>query len=422
MLLAEMDKAALSVFAQEQEKKYEEFCGHGLKLDMSRGKPSPAQLDLSSAMLDIPAAEVIRACDGSDVRNYSGIDALPEVKRLFSELLCVGDDNLIVGGASSLNLMYNIVSLSMSHGVGGCQPWSKGKPKFLCPSPGYDRHFGICEFFGIEMIPVAMGSDGPDMNFIERAVSIDPEIKGIWCVPKYSNPDGIVYSDETVRRFAALKPAAKDFRIFWDNAYFAHHLTDERVEILNILDECKKAGNPDMAYMFASTSKISFSGAGLAVCATSAENAVQLKKRLGVQIICYDKINQLRHAKFFPDAKAVYEHMKKHRAILAPKFEIVLSRLGSELEPLGIGSWHRPKGGYFISYNAPQGCAKEIVRLCKEGGVTLTGAGATYPYGNDKFDSNIRIAPTYPECSELESAMELFCIAAKLAYARKLLG
>lgn len=420
MLLSDMNTKELHQFRVEQQKKYDEFRLRGLKLDMSRGKPSPEQLDLSSAMLDIPSSEVSFAADGTDARNYAGIDAVSETKNLFAQLLSVDASGIIVGGSSSLNLMYSIIALCMSHGVDDCEPWSKQKIKFLCPSPGYDRHFTICEFFGIEMIPVKMTETGPDMNFIESQLAKDESIKGIWCVPKYSNPEGIVYSDETVRRFASLKPAAKDFRIFWDNAYFVHHLTEEKVEILNIIDECSNAGNPDMAYMFASTSKISFAGSGLAVCATSNKNAANLKKQLGVQIICFDKINQLRHSKFFPNAQSVYEHMERHRKILAPKFDIVLRFLEGELLPLGIGSWHKPKGGYFVSFDAPNGCAKRIVELCKEGGVTLTGAGATFPYGNDENDSNIRIAPTYPLIDELSAAMELFCISARLAYAEKL--
>lgn len=419
MHLSDMNINALRTFKSEQEKKYEDFRAKGLKLDMSRGKPSPEQLELSAAMLDIPSTELRQSADGTDARNYAGVDGIPEIKRLFAELLSVDEQGIVVGGNSSLNLMYTIVSLCMSHGAGGCTPWGKGKPKFLCPAPGYDRHFFICEFLGIEMIPVKMTADGPDMNFIEEQVAKDSDIKGVWCVPKYSNPEGIVYSDETVRRFAALKPAAKDFRIFWDNAYFVHHLTDERPEILNIVEECAKAGNPDMVYMFASTSKISFAGAGLAVCATSAANAAALKKQLGIQTICFDKINQLRHAKFFPNAESVYRHMEKHRAILAPKFDIVLSGLENTLSPLGIGNWHKPLGGYFVSFDAPRGCAKRIVELCKEGGVVLTGAGATFPYGKDENDSNIRIAPTYPSCGELSAAMELFCICTCLAAAEK---
>jgi DNA-binding transcriptional MocR family regulator len=318
--------------------------------------------------------------------------------------------------------MFDCVARAWIHGVyGGKKPWGKyDKVKFLCPAPGYDRHFAVCEYFGIEMIPVSMTADGPDMDAIERLVSEDESVKGVWCVPLYSNPDGVVYSDETVRRFANLSPAAPDFRIFWDNAYFTHHIA-EPCEILNILDECKKSGKPDMAFIFLSTSKISLTGAGVAAMGASVNNIVQITPLLGIQTIGYDKMNQLRHVRYFKNLDGVKEHMKKHAALLAPKFDLALNMLDTELSGLGVLEWDRPRGGYFISVNAPDGCAKRIVRLCKEAGVVLTPAGATFPYGRDPRDRNIRIAPTYPPLEELKPAMELFCICVKLASAEKLL-
>lgn len=337
-------------------------------------------------------------------------------------MIGVEEDEVIIFGNSSLNAMYWAVQVAFNKGLSGCTPWCKlDKVKFLCPVPGYDRHFKVTEFFGVEMINIPMTPTGPDMDMVEKLVAEDEEIKGIWCVPQYSNPDGISYSDETVKRFAALKPKAKDFRIFWDNAYCIHHLTDNPKYILNILDEAKKVGNENIVYIFGSTSKITFPGAGVAVMGASRENVEKLKKHLGISIISYDKMNQLRHVKFFGTYENMKEHMKKHTAIIAPKFKLVCEMLRNEIAPLGIGEWTEPEGGYFVSFNAMNGCAKRIVKLCSEAGVTLTGAGATFPYGVDKDDRNIRIAPTYPSMDELKKAMELFVISVKLASAEKLI-
>lgn len=339
-------------------------------------------------------------------------------------MLGVSNDELIVCGNSSLNIMYDMIARCIIFGVDGIQkPWKDyEKIKWLCPAPGYDRHFAICESFGIEMIPIPLGENGPDMDMIEKLVSEDDTIKGIWCVPMYSNPTGITYSDEVVRRFARLKPKAGDFRIFWDNAYCIHHLTETPDKLLNILDECKKAGNDDMVYMFASTSKITFAGGGIAVMAASKKNVGYIKSLMTVQTIGYDKINQLRHAKFFGSYDGLMAHMEKHRAIIAPRFKVVLNELEEEIKPLGIGTWHKPNGGYFISFDTLDGCAKRVVGLCKDAGVVLTPAGATYPYGKDPHDSNIRIAPTFPPVQELEEAMKIFVCAVKLASAEKLLA
>ncbi len=421
----EMSKQQLSQEKQKLEKEYAEFCARNLKLDMSRGKPGKAQLDLTADMLDCVNSNMeLKAEDGLDVRNYGGLDGIPEAKRLFSQLLDVSPDEIVIGGNSSLNLMYDMVSRAMLFGTEeDCKPWCKlDKVKFLCPVPGYDRHFAITEQFGIEMINIDMTSEGPDMDTVERLVSADEAIKGIWCVPMYSNPDGITYSDETVRRFAALRPAAKDFRIFWDNAYCVHHLGEVHDHLLNIMDECKQRGSEDMVYEFASTSKVSFPGSGVAVIASSRKNIARLKNQLSFQTIGYDKINQLRHVRYFKDADGIREHMKKHAAIIKPKFDLVLQMLEQEIAPLGIGTWNKPNGGYFISFNAMEGCASRIYELCQKGGVVLTKAGATFPYEKDPKDSNIRIAPTFPPLDELALAMQLFCICVKLASVEKLLA
>lgn len=425
MKLTEMSKEQLSAFKAECEKEYEAYKAKGMKLDMSRGKPGADQLDIAMPMFDVftNSASMI-ADDGTDCRNYGMLTGIPDAKKLFGELLGVGTDEIIIGGNSSLSLMYDTVARAVTHGVYGSEkPWGKcEKVKFLCPAPGYDRHFAICETFGIEMITVPMKNDGPDMDMVEKLVAEDEAIKGIWCVPLYSNPDGIVYSDETVRRFANLSPTAKDFRIFWDNAYCVHYLKDAPDRILNILDECKKTGKEDMVFIFASTSKISFPGAGVAVMAGSVNNMKQVAGLMGIQCISYDKINQLRHVKYFKDMDGIMAHMAKHKAILAPKFNMVLDMLDKEIGELGILEWNKPNGGYFVSVNTLDGCAKRTVQLCKEAGVVLTGAGATFPYGKDPADKNIRIAPTYPPVSELEQAMNIFCISLKLASAEKLLG
>ncbi|CVI66876.1 Putative aminotransferase/MSMEI_6121 [Clostridiales bacterium CHKCI001] len=420
----ELSKEELLELKSSLEAKYQEFQSKNLKLDMSRGKPSIEQLDLTMEMMDVLNSHSdLTSEDGLDCRNYGGLDGIPEAKRLMQEIMEVGDEEIIIYGNASLNIMYDTVSRSMTHGVMGSTPWCKlDKVKFLCPAPGYDRHFAICEFFGIEMIPVPMTPNGPDMDIVEKLVSEDEAIKGIWCVPKYSNPQGYVYSDETVIRFANLKPAAKDFRIFWDNAYCVHHLYfDDTVEILNIVGECKKAGNPDMVYKFASTSKISFSGAGIAALVASKANIDDIKKQLAIQTIGYDKINQLRHARFFKNKAGVLEHMKKHAAIMRPKFEAVLNVLETELGGLEIGEWTKPKGGYFISFDSMEGCAKTIVAMMKDAGVVMTNAGATFPYGKDPKDSNIRIAPSFPPLEELELAAQVFTICVKLASVNKLL-
>lgn len=422
MKLSEMTKDQLLSFKSEAEALYTDYKAQKLSLNMSRGNPCKEQLELSVGMLDTFDDNDFMSENGVDVRNYGILDGIPEAKKLFSDMIGVSEEEVIIFGNSSLNAMFWAVQCAFNKGVLGSEPWCKlDKVKFLCPVPGYDRHFKVTEFFGVEMINVPMTVDGPDMDMIEKLVSEDEEIKGIWCVPQYSNPDGNSYSDETVRRFANLKPKAKDFRIFWDNAYCIHHLTENPKLILNILDEAKKVGNENMVYIFGSTSKITFPGAGVAVMGASKENVECLKKYLGISIISYDKMNQLRHVKFFGSFANMQEHMKKHMAIIAPKFRLVCDVLKKEIEPLGIGEWTDPQGGYFVSFNALDGCAKRIVKLCSEAGVTLTGAGATFPYGVDKNDRNIRIAPTYPTIEELAKALDIFVVSVKLASAEKLL-
>lgn len=417
----ELSAEELSAEYENAEKQYEEFAQRELSLDMSRGKPSVEQLDLSMGMLDvITSHDVIKSENGLDLRNYGAFDGIPETKRLFAELLEVSEKNIFVGGNSSLNLMYDMVSRAMSFGVCGSKPWHKlEKVKFLCPVPGYDRHFGVCETFGIEMINIPMDENGPDMEMVKRLVEGDEAVKGIWCVPKYANPTGVTYSNEVVAAFANLKPKAEDFRIFWDNAYFVHHVSNTPDVLLNIISACEKAGNPDMVFEFVSTSKISFSGAGVSAIATSEKNLAYIKKYASMQTIGYDKINQLRHSKFFKDKATVLAHMEKHRHMLTPKFDVVAAAL-APLKELGIGHYTKPNGGYFISFDSLDGCAKRIYELCKKAGVTLTPAGASFPYGKDENDRNIRISPTYPPVSELKAAMELFCICVKLASIEKL--
>ncbi len=402
---------------------YQEFKALGLTLNMARGKPCSEQLDLSLAMLDgLTSESCLLAATGDDCRNYGIADGLPEMRQFFGELLGVPAKNVYAGGNSSLHLMFDTVSCGDTSGFDGCDPWFKqGSVKFLCPVPGYDRHFAICEYFGIDMINIPMTETGPDMDMVEKMVSEDPSIKGIWCVPKYSNPQGVTYSDETVRRFAALKPAAKDFKIFWDNAYCVHELTDNPAQLLNIYEECEKNGTTNMLFMFCSTSKITFAGGGVAAMAGGDDNMAKIRKHFSFQTIGPDKINQLRHIHFFKHVEGLKEHMDKHRAILAPRFEKVLRALEGELGGLGIAEWIKPRGGYFVSIDVMEGCAKRVVQLCKEGGVVLTGAGATFPYGKDPKDSNIRLAPTFPPIIELEQAMRLFCVCVKLAAIEKLL-
>ena len=420
----EMSREELLDLKKELEIRYQEVQAQNLHLDMSRGKPSAEQLDISMGMMDVLHSGVdLKDSEGVDCRNYGVLDGVKEAKELLGQMSEVSPDKIIIYGNSSLNVMYDTVARAMTHGIMGHAPWCKQEQvKFLCPVPGYDRHFAITEYFGIEMINVPMTPEGPDMELVEKLVSSDPAIKGIWCVPKYSNPQGITYSDETVRRFANLDPAAEDFRIFWDNAYCVHHLYDDHQDfLLEILDECEKAGNPDIVYKFCSTSKISFPGSGVACIATSPNNLKDIKKQLTIQTIGHDKVNQLRHVRFFKDIDGIHEHMRKHAAIMRPKFEAVLNTLERELSGLEIGSWIRPRGGYFISFDAMEGCAKAIVAKCKEAGVVMTGAGATYPYGKDPKDSNIRIAPSFPTKEELAVATDLFVLCVKLASVEKLL-
>lgn len=420
----ELSKEELLSLKAQLNAEYEEAKAKGLKLDMSRGKPGASQLALSMPMLDvINSSSDMRTVLGNDTRNYGDLDGIGECRRLLANMMGVNKDNVVVCGNSSLNIMYDTVSRSMIKGVNGSTPWSKlDKVKFLCPVPGYDRHFKITEYFGIEMINIPLYEDGPDMDMVEEYVNNDSAVKGIWCVPKYSNPTGISYSDEVVKRFAALKPAAEDFRIYWDNAYCIHHLyDDEQVEILNILDECEKAGNPNMVYIFASTSKISFPGSGVSAVASSLENIDFIESQMTVQTIGHDKINQLRHARYFKNIDGMKAHMQKHADLMRPKFEAVLEVLEKELGGLEIGSWTKPKGGYFISFDAMEGCAKAIVAKCKDAGVVLTGAGATFPYGKDPKDSNIRIAPSFPTPEEMAMATDLFVLCVKLVSVEKLL-
>ncbi|UVI32121.1 aminotransferase class I/II-fold pyridoxal phosphate-dependent enzyme [Paenibacillus spongiae] len=415
----------LNQLARQWEDRYEAYKNRNLKLDMSRGKPCPEQLDLSADMLTIlQPGDSIQAADGSDCRNYGGLDGIPEAKELFAQMLGVSRNEVIIGGNSSLNMMHDTISRAMLHGVYGSQsPWGKKEAvKFLCPSPGYDRHFAICELFNIEMIAVDMLQDGPDMDAVERLVREDDSIKGIWCVPKYSNPDGITYADETVDRLAGMTAKARDFRIIWDDAYTVHHVSDNHDQLKNIFAACKAAGNPHRVFMYSSTSKITLPGSGVAVMATSEENLQTIRKQIAVQTIGPDKINQLRHVRFLKNMDQIRLHMDKQAAIINPKFELVLNKLESELGGKNIASWNKPNGGYFISLNTLDGCAKEVVHLAAQAGVTLTPAGATFPYGNDPRDRNIRIAPTFPSISELETAIDVFCLCVELVSIKKILA
>lgn len=421
---SEMNRQELENEIVKLKAEYKKFQEMELSLNMARGKPCREQLDLSMGMMDALNSEADLSCeDGTDCRNYGVLTGIKEAKVLIGAMMENKPENIIIYGNSSLNVMYDTVSRAYTHGVMGNTPWCRlDKVKFLCPVPGYDRHFAITGYFGIEMVPVKMTPTGPDMDEVERLVANDESIKGIWCVPKYSNPQGYSYSDDTVRRFARLRPAARDFRIFWDNAYGIHHLYDDDQDyLIEILEECKKAGSPDLVYKFSSTSKITFPGSGIAAIATSLNNLEEIKAQLGFQTIGHDKVNQLRHVRFFGDINGMKEHMRKHAAIIRPKFEAVLEALDRDLAPVGIGSWTRPKGGYFISFDAPEGCAKAIVDRAKKAGVTMTGAGATYPYGRDPHDSNIRIAPTFPALSDLKLAMDVFTVCVRLVAADKLL-
>lgn len=406
--------------------KYEECKAKGLKLDMSRGKPSAEQLDLTLGLLDCVNSETgASAKDNSDTRNYGFLEGLPEARTLMATLVDAEPEEVLVGGSSSLNLMYDTIARGFTHGfIDSPKPWGKEEHiKFLCVCPGYDRHFAITEFFGFELVGVDMTSDGADMDEVERLVAEDASIKGIWCVPKYSNPSGECYSDETVRRLARMKTAAVDFKIMWDNAYCVHDLYEgEDYALLNLLEECKQAGNPNRAIVFVSTSKISFPGAGVSAMGASKEQIAFIKKQMSIQTICWDKINMLRHVRYYKNMDGIKAHMKLQAPMIIPKFDAVLSAFEQELADTGIASWTKPRGGYFISFTALDGCAKRIVTLCKEAGVTLTPAGASYPYGKDPRDNNIRIAPTYPPMEELLGALTVFCIVTKLVSIEKILG
>ncbi len=421
---AELTKEELISLKEDLLIKYKEKQDLGLNLNMARGKPSNAQLDLSKGLMDaLNGDSDLKDENGVDCRNYGGLDGIPEAKRLLAQVSEVSPDKIIIFGNSSLNVMYDTVARAMSHGIMGSTPWCKlPEVKFLCPVPGYDRHFAITEFFGITMINIPMSADGPDMDMVEEYVNNDETVKGIWCVPKYSNPQGSTYSDETVRRFAALKPAAKDFRIFWDNAYAVHHLYDDKQDqLLELMAEAEKNGNEDMVYKFFSTSKITFPGSGITCIAASKNNIEDIKNKLQFQTIGPDKVNMLRHVRFFKDLDGIKAQMKKHADIIRPKFEMVLKILKEDLSGLEIGSWIEPRGGYFISFDSLDGCAKRIVGLAKDAGVVMTGAGATYPYHKDPRDSNIRIAPTFPTLEEIEEAARIFTICVKLASVEKLL-
>ena len=413
-------KEELQALKEEIDKKYQEWKDMNLSLDMSRGKPAPSQIDYSNKMLETMTDFHTEA--GMDVRNYGVLDGIPDMKQLFSELLDIPADQLIVGGNASLNLMFDAMMRLYVFGTMGEKPWGQlEKVKFLCPSPGYDRHFSISQTLGMEMIPIKMTNAGPDMDQVEKLVAEDDSIKGIWCVPKYSNPQGICYSDETVERLASMKTAAKDFKIFWDNAYGVHWVFED-VKVKDILKESEKAGNPNRPYYFFSTSKISFPGAGVSLVAASKENIAEIKKIMGSQTIGFDKINQLRHVQFFQNADGVRKHMEVLAQCMRPKFETVLNTLENEVGGSELITWENPKGGYFVSVDVLPGCAKEVVRLAKEAGVVLTGAGATYPLGQDPQDSNLRIAPSYPTVEELQKAMDLFCVCVKKAGVEKLLA
>ena len=407
---------------QKQQANLEVLKAKGLKLDMSRGKPGKAQLDLVSDILTVLTDPTDCIVDGTDVRNYGILAGLPAAKALFADVLGCRPEECFIGGTASLTLMYDTIAKAYTHGLLHSEkPWCKlDKVKFLCPAPGYDRHFKITESFGFELITVEMTPDGPDMDQVEELVK-DPEVKGIWCVPKYSNPDGIIYSEETIRRFAHLKPAAPDFVLMWDNAYCVHEFDGDYVPFPDIISLCREAGNPDMVFEYASTSKITFPGAGISVMAASEANQKYMQKLLGVQMISYDKVNQLRHVKYLKNKEGTIAVMKKHAGVLGPKFKMVLDTLEREIAPLGIAEWQKPKGGYFVSVNTMDGIAKRTLALCKEAGVVMTSAGATFPYGKDPRDRNIRVAPSLPPVSELEQAMEVFCVSMKIAALEKLL-
>ena len=421
---SEMNKEQLQKELESLKKEYGDICEKDISLDMSRGKPGPEQLVLTMGMFDVlNSKSEIKASNGLDCRNYGVLDGIPEAKKMMADIMDTTEEHVIIYGNASLNIMYDSISRSYTHGVLGNTPWCKlDKVKWLCPVPGYDRHFAITEHFGIEMINVPMYEDGPDMDMIEKLVREDDSIKGIWCVPKYSNPTGATYSDEVVRRMASLKPAAKDFRIYWDNAYAIHHLYEDKQEqILDIISECEKAGNPNMVYEFASTSKVTFSGSGVAAMASSVENVKSILSQMTIQTIGYDKINQLRHVRYFKNFDGVKAHMMKHAEKMRPKFKAVLDMLENELKPAEIATWTNPLGGYFISFDVMNGCAKKVVSMCKDAGMVLTGAGAPFPYGIDPDDKNIRIAPSFATPEELKEASRILIVCTKIATIEKML-
>ena len=424
MAYANLSKAELQKVFDELSAEYKGYQAKNLALNMARGKPSAKQLELALGVLEaLKARSEFANSNGDDCRNYGLWDGLPEMKRIFADMVGVPASQVILGNNSSLMMMFEVISRGFSHGYNGCTPWCKlDKKKFLCPVPGYDRHFAICQHFGIEMICVPMNQDGPDMDLVEKLVSEDDSIKGIWCVPKFSNPNGLTYSDEVVRRFANLAPKAPDFRIFWDDAYFVHELTDEKVKLLNLFEEAKKTGKEDMVFVFCSTSKISYPGSGLAAMGASFHNIQNIKMQMAVQTIGNDKMNQLRHVRFFGNKQGVSEHMKKHAELIRPKFQLVERILEEELGFCGIARWTNPKGGYFISLDTQPGCAKRVISLCRQAGVAMTPAGSTYPYGMDPEDSNIRIAPTYPTLEELEPATKILCLCIKIATIEKMIA
>lgn len=424
MKLTAMTNDEIRRINQDAIREYEDFKSQKLELTMARGMPCAEQLDLALGVLEaLHARSEFANSKGDDSRNYGVWNGLPKMRAIFSDMLGVPADQIVLGNNSSLQMMFDCISQGYTHGFGGCEPWCKQeKIKFLCPAPGYDRHFAVTEYFGFEMIPIPMLKTGPDMDILEELVNKDPTVKGCWCVPKYSNPTGVTYSDETVRRFAALRPAAKDFRIMWDNAYCVHDLTDTPDTLLNLYEECLKQGTEDHVLFFASTSKISFPGAGVSALAGSEKSIAEIKKRITIQTIGPDKLNQLRHVLFLHDIEGVHKLMQGHREILEPKFQLVLNALQEELGDLGIAKWSKPNGGYFVNLDVMNGCAKRVVNLCKEAGVVLTDAGATFPYGCDPNDSNIRIAPTFPPKEKLAQAMHLLCICVRLAASEKLLS
>ncbi|MBA1148010.1 aminotransferase class I/II-fold pyridoxal phosphate-dependent enzyme [Ectothiorhodospiraceae bacterium WFHF3C12] len=418
--LADLSDSELKAYHRRVSEAYQAFSGRGLSLNMARGKPAPEQLDLSESLLEKPGVGNHQASDGTDCRNYGGLQGLAELRSVFAPMLGAKPEQVIASGNASLSLMHDYIVFSLLKGnPDSDRPWGDAPVKFLCPVPGYDRHFAICEEFGIEMVNVALHKDGPDMDQVEALVRDDPSVKGIWCVPKYSNPTGAVYSDEVVRRMAAMPAAARDFRVFWDNAYAVHHLTEERVEIASLLEACEQAGNPNRALVFGSTSKITFAGAGIALFAGSAANVEWFQARMGKRTIGPDKVNQLRHVQLLPDERALHQLMDAHRQILAPKFRAVESTFDGLLSDPRVAHWTKPRGGYFVNLETPPGCAQRAVNLAKEAGLTMTPAGAAFPYGKDPEDVHIRVAPSFPSLQEVEQAAEGIALCVQLAAAEQ---